>query len=89
MMMLKVYSIFDSAAGVYQRPFFCLADGEASRAFEDLAGDSEHPVGKHPGDYRLFRIGTYEDVDGVIVGSAPVSIVGAHELVSDKLEVVS
>lgn len=65
-MRLVAYTVFDTASGVYQRPFFMHADGEARRIFADLCADAEHPVGKHPEDYSLFRIGMYDDNKGVL-----------------------
>lgn len=60
-MRLNIYSVFDAAVGVYKRPFFAQADGEAIRAFGDIAADTDHEIGKHPEDYSLFRIGTWDD----------------------------
>ncbi len=62
-MRMNVYTIFDSAAGVYMRPFFCGADGQAERMFSDLATDADHDVGRHPEDYSLCRIGRYDDAN--------------------------
>ncbi len=63
-MKLNIYSIYDTASGLYSRPFFCQSDGEAQRSFQDLATDAEHPVGKHPEDYSLFRLGIFSDNNG-------------------------
>lgn len=81
-MLLQVYTIFDSAAKCYQRPFYCQADGEALRAFVDLAEDKEHPVGKHPEDYSLWRIGSYNDNSGLLIApeGGMECLARAHEL---------
>lgn len=63
-MKLISYSIYDTASGLYSRPIFCQSDGEAQRVFVDLATDADHPVGKHPEDYSLFRTGQFDDVKG-------------------------
>ncbi len=63
-MKLINYSIYDTASGLYSRPFFSQSDGEARRLFNDLATDAEHPVGKHPEDYSLFRTGQFDDEKG-------------------------
>ncbi len=34
------------------------------RSFEDITGDADHPIGKHPEDYSLFRIGGFDDTNG-------------------------
>ncbi len=63
-MKLTIYSIFDTASGLYSRPFFTLSDAEAMRSFSDIIQDADHPVGKHPEDYSLLRIGVYDDTKG-------------------------
>ncbi len=63
-MKLINYSIYDTASALYSRPFFCQSDGEAVRLFVDLASDADHPVGKHPEDYSLFRTGQFDDCKG-------------------------
>jgi len=60
-MKLNSYTIFDTASGAYMRPFFMPADGQATRAFADIANDPEHEVGKHPEDYYLIRNGIFDD----------------------------
>jgi len=60
-MKLNAYAIFDSASGLYQRPIFAQSDGEVLRSFADVAADESHPIGKHPEDYSLHRIGVFDD----------------------------
>ncbi len=60
-MKLNAYTIFDSASGLYMRPFYTQSDGEAKRSFADISMDAEHPIGKHPEDYSLHRIGVFDD----------------------------
>ena len=38
--MLNVYSVYDSKARTYNTPFFMKQDGQALRAFIDLANDN-------------------------------------------------
>ena len=63
-MKLNAYTIYDVASGVYMRPFFSQADGQAIRGFKDIATDADHEIGKHPEDYKLFRIGAFNDNTG-------------------------
>lgn len=60
-MILNVYAIYDLKAECFGTPFFFPQDGQAGRAFADLAQDKRTSVGLHPEDYRLFRIGTFND----------------------------
>lgn len=68
MMKIRIYAIHDIKAKCFQRPFFCKEDGEATRVFSDIAQDVEHPIGKHPEDYSLFRIGQYDDNEANVEG---------------------
>ena len=63
-MRLNIYTIFDSASGAYMRPFYAQSDGQALRSFTDIAQDADHEIGRHPEDYSLYRIGTYDDNKG-------------------------
>lgn len=65
-MIMKIYTVFDSAAQAYLQPFFFQADGQAKRAFGELVNDKTHSFGKHPDDYTLFLIGYYDDATGLI-----------------------
>lgn len=60
-MQIKLFSIYDSKAGIYQNPWQSRTKGEAIRGFTTIANDKTHPIGKHPEDYILFEIGTFED----------------------------
>jgi len=65
-MKLRIYSIYDSAAKNYQRPFYAGQDAEALRAFEDLVNDENTPVHAHPEHYSLHRLGDFDDSTGTI-----------------------
>lgn len=60
-MIYKVYSVFDSKIEAYLQPFFMQAKGQAIRGFSDLVNDKNHVFGKHPEDYCLFELGSYDD----------------------------
>jgi hypothetical protein len=63
---MKIFSIYDSKADAYATPFFFKRDGEAIRAFTQLANDNNSQVGKFPSDYTLFELGEYDETTGVI-----------------------
>ena len=69
--MLNVFSIKDSKADAYMTPFFMMNDQLALRAFSDLANDKSHPVGQHPEDYHLCRIGAFDERTGELGGDMP------------------
>ena len=86
-MKMKMYSIYDRCAAAYMRPFYTQRDDEAIRSFRDLALDAQHPVGQHPEDYSLFRIGEFDDNTGSVTGENPECLTRAHELVVAAREV--
>ena len=81
-MKLNIYSIFDTASGLYSRPFFTQSDGEAVRSFNDIATDVEHPIGKHPEDYTLFRLGVFDDIKGHFHDESNQSLMTALETIA-------
>ncbi len=86
-MKLNVYSIFDQASGLYSRPFYTQSDGEAVRSFSDIAVDGEHPIGKHPADYTLFRLGIFDDTTGKLTNEDNSSLGNALERVASARNV--
>ncbi len=86
-MKLVIYSIFDTATGLYSRPYFSQADAEAMRAFADIIQDAEHPCGKHPEDYSLVRIGMFDDTRGDIHNEENETLVTGLEAVAKSRNV--
>lgn len=66
-MTLKVFSILDTVANAFNAPFFFPTVGQAVRAFKDLANDPNTAVSRHPADYALYELGTFEDSNGRLV----------------------
>lgn len=81
-MKLNVYTIFDQATGAYMRPFFMQSDGQATRAFKDLAVAADHDIGKHPEDYSLWRIGTFDDNKAKLIPEDKECLATALELIA-------
>ena len=81
-MKLNAYTIYDVASGTYMRPFFSQADGQAIRGFKDIATDANHEIGKHPEDYTLYRVGTFNDTTGLMAGEDPEKLATGLEMQS-------
>lgn len=75
-MKLKVYSLFDSAAGAYTQPFFMHNDGLAIRAFSDNVNADNNNVSYHPDQFTLFQVGEWDDISGEIVEISPKKNLG-------------
>lgn len=65
-MIHKVLAIHDSAAKAYIAPFFLPETGIAVRRFKDAINSEDHDFAKHPKDYTLFELGTFDDSNGII-----------------------
>lgn len=60
-MILRAYSLHDVKALQYHPPFFQSTDAAAVRALRDLVNDMNTTVGRHPADFKLYCVGTYDD----------------------------
>lgn len=64
-MKLFAYAIRDKKVEAFMPVFYVRAKGEAIRHFMDACSDKNSPFSKHPGDYELFELASYDDVSGV------------------------
>lgn len=81
-MITNAYAIFDNKALIYNVPWFQPTDGAATRVLADLANDLQTNIGRHPGDYILYRVGTYDDSKGIMTPIQPLEhVVDAIALV--------
>lgn len=65
-MILQVVSIKDAVTGAYSQPSFVLTTSQAVRSFQDMCEDTNSNLHKHPADYELMHIGTFDDELGVL-----------------------
>lgn len=63
-MILKVYSIYDSAVQVWRSPLFARAKGEILRSFVEAVNKPDTEFAKNPSDYILFELGSFDDSTG-------------------------
>jgi len=82
-MINQMYVIFDSKAGIYNKPFFFINHQVAIRACRELLGEENNEITKHPGDFAMFHVGEYDDETAHIkVAQTQNVIVKFHELKS-------
>nr|DAV77999.1 MAG TPA: DNA binding protein [Microviridae sp.] len=65
-MMIKIFSVFDKKASAFMSPFYFNNIPEALRAFDDICNDVNSRINKHPGDYALYLLGSFDDKSGEI-----------------------
>lgn len=63
-MIYKIFTIYDSKIGVYAKPFVMQTRGEALRGWMDIVNDDTTQFFKHPEDFTLFEIASYNDETG-------------------------
>lgn len=73
-MLLNIFSVYDAKVEAYMQPFFSRSTGEAVRSFQDISSDPNHMISKHPEDFFLYHLGTFDDQTSVIEYINPVSL---------------
>lgn len=78
-MNLNIYAIRDNQVAAFSQPFYSQTNGSALRAFSDHVNENGTPANKHPQDFDLYQLGTYDDQTGAITSMTPVRIGSAIE----------
>lgn len=82
-MKLIVCSVFDGAASLFGKPIFVAAAGIAIRSFTDEVNNRDSEFGKHPGDYELYALGSFDDNTGAFSGEAVRLVRGVDVLTKE------
>lgn len=64
-MIHSVFSVHDAKADAFLPPFILPKTEMAQRVFSDCVNSPDHQFGKHPEDYTLFHLGTFDDENGL------------------------
>lgn len=81
-MILKTFSLFDRKAGAFMTPFFMPSRGQAVRALTDLVSDPATTVARHPGDFALFELGSFDDALGRFSDGIPDFVTDAGDCIA-------
>lgn len=68
-MKMFMYSVKDTKADLFGRPFYCLNAAHAIRGFTDQVNDpmdGQNDLFKHTEDFVLYELGVFEDSTGLI-----------------------
>lgn len=65
-MIYTIVSVHDRAADAYGRPIFVNSIGQAIRSFQDEINrpHENNEMNRHPDDFDLFELGTYDEHTG-------------------------
>ena len=61
-----VYTVFDKVAQIYHNPWIESSDATAARFFKLACSDSSTLYGTCPADFVLYRVGSFDDVSGLL-----------------------
>lgn len=79
-MILNAYTVHDTKALTFNQPFFAINHGIARRMIADVAKDNTTSLGRHPNDFVVYCVGTYDDQTGRLT---------AHEIREHVVDVIS
>jgi len=77
---MNLYAIRDIKADAFASPFHIQNDGMAVRAASDVALDTNSLLNKHPSDYEVWFLGSFDESTGIIT-SSPRHLVGVNSLI--------
>lgn len=67
-MKMNLYCVIDRVSNVCMVPFPATNHGAAIRSFGDAMQKEDSQFAKHPQDYALLYVGTFDDNMGVVAG---------------------
>lgn len=65
---MKIFSVYDKKARIYDRPFSVPSDAHAARSFQQEVNraDENNMLYQYPDDYTLYHIGDFDTEVGKI-----------------------
>ncbi|AXH75290.1 MAG: nonstructural protein [Microviridae sp.] len=80
-----MFSIYDKVSELYEPPFVEINRGMALRRIQDLMkGHPDSTYSKHPQDYQLCFMGTFNATAGDIISDKPVVFQELEDLLTPK-----
>lgn len=84
-MQIQAFAVFDEKASCYDKPFFMPTWAMAKRMFGDAVNQVDTAVSKHPADYKLYGLGTFDVESGMLEGtSTPTFICHGSDFVEPE-----
>lgn len=66
-----IAAVRDRAVDAFGQPIFAPHIGQIVRSFTDEVNRADSEFNKHPEDYDLYEIGTFEPSTGIVTGGTP------------------
>lgn len=67
-MIVKLYAVVDKVSGVFDGPHKAINEGQFLRGFQDQINNPDSPIARHPEDFYVVELGSFNDANGDIVG---------------------
>lgn len=86
-MEFKIFTVYDMKAEFFGQPFFEQEEASAIRSFGDAVNDGSNPANqwfKHPEDFQLYLIGSFDNERGELKTCLPKALVMASALARRK-----
>lgn len=80
-MIVNIYAVRDKAVNAFMMPLFFHSDEQAQRWFTDHSLSADGEISKHPEDYALFWIGSWNDVEGKVTDGETKRLCEAVEMI--------
>lgn len=80
-----VCGVFDRAAQLFGRPIFCATTAQATRSFKDEINRADSEMGRHPDDFDLFLLATFDDNTGVFLSDSQLIVRGKDLIEVDNV----
>lgn len=81
---VNMYAVYDKVAEIFMPAFSCENHSKAIQGFGDVANDPRGTVIKHPSDYELYFLGTYDQSTGETMNTIQY-LVTAKELLKVQI----
>lgn len=79
-MKTEMYTIYDSKAQVYNKPFHCVNEQVAKRTVQNMRLE-DNQMTRNPEDFSLWHLGSYDDEHAIFeLLSTPKVVCKVHEL---------
>lgn len=81
-----ICAIFDKKTECFSQPMYFQTPAQGARSFGDAVNDPKSDFSRHPEDYALMHVGTFDESDGRLEAPAagPVLIVQALSMVRES-----
>ena len=85
-MEMSIYAIYDDISKVYNTPFYMFNDGMAIRAFKGHVNTTpDSALFDFPEQFKLMKLGTFNDGTGEIESHPPVYIAHGLDVVEEDM----